>query len=576
MRRLFLGWAVRRPFVLGLFGGLCFSALMLLSFAPVDAWPLAFVAAMPLVGLGELLAARRRGGVRRAALGAFIGAMPWWAFAMVWTARMTQLGYPPAVVYLSIYAPLFVAVYALVRRRFPWLPVVVLAPLLWTGFEVIRGEWVFEGYPWYLIGHPLIEAPGWWFAWPAAFVGAYGVSVLVMVPGAAVLDWIGSHARWAIGGGTLSVVWLALGVAGVGRPAESGSVRIGLVQTNVPQDIRTGWDPVERWGVWEMARDLTLEVAAPGDGGRGPDMIVWPETMFPGVGFQDDAAAAEEAAGLAWVLGPDRVIPAWEARERLLALQRSLGVPMVIGATAFQDFAVIQDERGLRYDWSVRTNSAFLVAGGAVEDNPYSKLQLVPFGEVMPYVSAWPWLETQLLAVGASGMAFDLSEGNGPVTLPVPVGGEPLRGDVVRVATPICFESTVSGVVREIVYRSPGGRADAIVVLTNDGWFGDWDPGRLHHLQASRWRCVELGVGMARAANTGVSAFVDATGRVIASGIAGEPGATRVAGTLVADLPTYRGMTAFGAAVGMWPARVLGWATVVVAVLAFVLRRGRA
>lgn len=560
LRLAVLRWAGRRPVAFGAVGGLCFSVLMALAFAPVGLWPAAFVAVLPLAIVGEAVGALRRGRSWRAALGVWAGVAPWWAYAMVWTARNTQAGYAPLVLVLSAYAAVFVWVYARTRRRFGALPVAFVLPLLWAGFEVIRGEWGFDGYPWYLVAHPLIDGPAWVLTWPAALAGTYLVSALVCLPVAGGIDWFAGRRKAALAVWACVVVWVVLGVAGVLRPAERDSVRLAMVQTNVPQDVRGGWDPGERWTLWERLRDLTLEAVSVEHGDEPVRAVVWPETMFPGAAFEDDAVEVERAASLGWFIdlpgGGQRTLPAWAVREGVLALQESIGVPLIVGAASFEGFAVVEDEEGLRYDWTARRNSVFQVVGGAIDGTVYSKLRLVPFGEVMPYISAWPWLEERLLSFGASGMAFDLSPGDGPVAIELAEtdGG----GPAVRLATPICFESTVAGVVRRLVYGSPGGRADVIVVLTNDGWFGDWDPGRAHHMQASRWRCVELGVGMARSANTGVSAFVDAEGRVLRSGVEGDERGTRVDGVLVGSVPTYSGSTPFGAWVGLWPANVFG------------------
>jgi len=550
-------WAVRRPFALGTAGGLAFGALMALAFAPVGFWPAAFLAAGPLVAVGELVGRRRNGGLVRAAVGAWVGVMPWWAYAMVWTARNTQAGYPPLIVVLSVYAGVFVWAYARTRRRVRDLPAVALVPVLWAGVEVVRGEWGFDGYPWYLVAHPLIDGPGWWFTWPAAVGGAYLVSGLAVLPIAAAADWFVGRRRWALRGLGVAAAWVGLGALGVMRPDAAGSVRTAVVQTNVPQDVRGGWDPAERWRLWGTLDRLTREAAS---GDAPPAMIVWPETMFPGAVFEAEGAAAEETAGVAWFIerpgasGP-LTIPAWAVRELTLELQGELGVPLIVGAASYDGFRIVDDERGLRYAWDARRNSVFLADRGRVVGEPYSKLRLVPFGEVMPYISAWPWLEERLLSIGASGMSFDLVAGDRPVRLEVPSGD-----GSVRLATPICFEITVSGVVRRLVYEQGERAADALVVLTNDGWFGDWDAGRVHHLQAARWRCVELGIGMARSANTGVSAIVDAEGRVL------DATAPRVDGVLAGEVPMYAGGTVFGSTVGLWPAWAAGAAAVVACV----------
>src|SRR5205814_4698027 len=115
------------------------------------------------------------------------------------------------------------------------------------------------------------------------------------------------------------------------------------------------------------------------------------------------------------------------------------------------------------------------------------------------------------------------------------------KPDVI-VATPICFEATKPGLCRRLVSREPD-QPRVIVNLTNDGWFGWFDPGRWQHLQIARWRAVELGVPVVRAANTGVSAAIDARGCLMKAGVEVAPGAARSDGFLIADVTRGAGAT---------------------------------
>ncbi|MBM4113737.1 MAG: hypothetical protein FJ253_10290, partial [Phycisphaerae bacterium] len=83
------------------------------------------------------------------------------------------------------------------------------------------------------------------------------------------------------------------------------------------------------------------------------------------------------------------------------------------------------------------------------------------------------------------------------------------------IVTPICFEDTLPALCRRLVMERGEKAASLIVNLSNDGWFEGDDAGRRAHLLAARWRCVELRVGMVRAANTGISAVVDPAGRIV-------------------------------------------------------------
>src|SRR5690606_29998155 len=131
-----------------------------------------------------------------------------------------------------------------------------------------------------------------------------------------------------------------------------------------------------------------------------------------------------------------------------------LGVPLLIGSASFTGFRL--NAQGLG-EWDAHFNSAYLV-NGRLPYQRYDKVFLTPFGETMPYISAWPWLEEQLLRLGARGMSFQLDHGEAIRLIEVPVGSE--RADAVVVGTPICFEDTVASVVRAMVWQDGVKRTD--------------------------------------------------------------------------------------------------------------------
>jgi apolipoprotein N-acyltransferase len=117
-------------------------------------------------------------------------------------------------------------------------------------------------------------------------------------------------------------------------------------------------------------------------------------------------------------------------------------------------------------------------------------------------------------------MQFDLSAGSDAnrVTVGLRGDGGSGDGDVLVLATPICFESAVASVCRRLIYQGGQRKADVLVNLTNDGWFNTMAGGREQHLQIGRFRCIENRVPMIRAANTGVSAAIDSSGRIVQYG----------------------------------------------------------
>ncbi len=536
-----------RPIQASALLGLLHAALFALAFVPGAAWwPVVFLAPAPLIWIG--LASPRP---LASALVAGAASIPAWALHHLWLIDVTIAGYPLLSVYLALYPALFVWVTArLSRGRGIQAPAAlfVFIPVLWVGLETLRGLIVLSGYPWYLLAHPAIAAEG--YAMLASVIGTFGVSLisavistLIGVGGLGLLD-DGPRERlrkWLPAMIAAPLLFAAGHFGGASLrsapPAGQHDWTIAVIQTNVPQDNKIGWTPERQLRDFAEFVDLTRAAAAQSP---RPDLIVWPETMFPGLSLNAEAVAAEAAADLALTVNGSP-FSTLLFHDELMALQAEIGVPMLVGAHARIGLRFEPDVEGrIRIEQDASHNSAFVLAGGQVLDQRADKIHLTPFGEVMPIISRFDWLEARLLALGAPGMSFDLAPGAGPVALEIPAaqGGDPLR-----VGTPICFEATMPGVCRRLVYDGPRRRADALINLTNDGWFNVYDIGRRQHLTIARWRCIELGTPMIRAANTGISCLIDARGRVTQAGPnsrkdpAEAETPARVAGVMTVTLP---------------------------------------
>lgn len=540
--------------------GLAHAALMAAAFAPVEFGWAALVVIVPLVWValrntrvsGADETSRLRETLRsdrcrkRDAVMVGLGASAFYWWQQQWVMDISAAGYVPLVMYLAIYPALFVWLLSRLHGRFRRVPLAVLVPVVWTGLEWIRGEVVWDGYAWFLLGHPLIDTPLVAFG---PVVGAYGVGAWLAAAIGIVCDGLRAGdglartgRRWRIA----SVACFVLLTAAMlfvlfsqSRDAAKPKIRVGVVQTNLPQSNKIGWSAEQRERDFARFLDLTRRAAA-GDGGAAPDVIIWPETMFPGYFLEPLTVTAPDGAKESRVT---------RYTAELLDVQRELGIPLLIGALGTKNLRLEPGADGGQVAFDARFNSVFRIAEGRVGETRYDKIRLTPFGETMPYISSWPWLEKQLLSIGAAGMAFDLGRGRvetaGLFDFAV---GKPddiaaLRG-VVMMATPICFEITESGLCRTLVRAAKAkGGIPVLVNVTNDGWFGHWDPGRWQHLLAARWRAVELGVPVVRSANTGVSCFIDAFGRVDPVVIGGA--SCRVEGIAVRDVRTPREATFF-------------------------------
>lgn len=537
----------RHALTRGLIAGLIAGILMACAFPGPGLWPLALVWPIPVIWL----ATRTTTHLRSTALGVWLGMFPGWAHIQLWVFNVSELGFVPFALYCAIYPALYLLCAAHVHRRFPSLPAGLVAALLWTFTEFFRGEIFGGGYPWYLTSHPLIESAPLTLA--GATIGSYGLTALIAGLGGSVVDLT----RQRILAGAIALLSCASiwAVASLDpKPQTLRTVRVAIIQTNDEQDNRTPSTPWELIEHMSRLIELTREAAS-----ERPDLIVWPESMMPGQSMQPEAIQAEKDERIYYIVktptGRETTVNAYEFAETTLWLQQEINIPMLVGSEAYENLRIkVSSETGVEYLADKTFNSVFFLNDGIVQPPRYDKIALTPFGEFMPGIRHWPWLQAKVKALGAHGMSFDLSHGSSLTVFNIPLATPSSTPTTLRAVTPICFEATTTRLVRSLVFaqgaRGPERRADIIVNGTNDGWFNAFPRGREQHFQASRWRCLELGTPMARAANTGVSALVDPRGRILARGVRNDPRGIMVDGVLIGELPIVQGTTLY--AKGGW------------------------
>jgi apolipoprotein N-acyltransferase len=494
--------------------------LLALSLPPVGWWPLAFVSLVPVILAAKTIA--RISFRWRFASG--LGLLPFWMFTHLWTLEVTAAGYIPLCIIVALISHIAVLLIALCDRKGISMGFALAA--CWTALEFFRGTLAFDGYPWAFVSHPLIE---WWpAASPAIGSSVYAVTFLLAFLQGAAYELVQRRSAMTISAPIACLgMWIICAILGARGTEQPGrSIRIAAIQTNVPQSNKLGWNLDQQLDDWREIRSLATEAIQ-----ESPDLIIWPETMIPGITLSPQANEALSAKQIVYQTKDGRGIAADFFAKDLLRLQAQCAIPMLVGDEGIEDLRVIEDQNGITLDYGKRLNSVFLVQGGETVDR-YDKIHLTPFGEVMPYIRAWPWLQERMLAIGASGMSFSLSAGSDTEPLIV---RSPEGEDLLRAVTPICFESTDHALIRSMIFDHGARRADLIVFITNDGWFGDYDMIRTQHLQAARWRCLENATPGARAANTGLCAFIDRKGAIIAQGVNGNPSANRQAGVLVGE-----------------------------------------
>jgi apolipoprotein N-acyltransferase len=444
---------------------LLLGALAAAAQPPVHAVPVLIVS---FSGLSILLAGAQTG--RRAFADGWLFGAGYFAAGLYWIANAflvdaDRFGWmiPFALAGLSLGLALFTgaAVWIAHRCRCRGVSDGLVLAAAWTVCEWLRGV-VLTGFPWNPVGNV-------WVAFEpalqgAAWVGVYGLSAVTVWAAAGFAQLAApatraSARRWA-GALAGAAVLAAVAAAGAVRlsAAETGAVpgvRLRLVQANIDQ--RDKWRTDRRAANYA----LQLEMSRQSPGGDVTH-VIWPETAAP-FGVTTDPARRSLMRG---------VVPP--------------GGVLITGAPRYR-----VDAGRLARIW----NGLVAVDGTGAVTATYDKHHLVPFGEYVPFRDILP------LDKITSG-SIDFSPGPGPVTLTVP--GLPPFSPL------ICYEAIFPG---EVV--APGKRPAFMLQLTNDGWFGR-SAGPYQHFASARLRAVEEGLPLVRSANTGISAIVDAYGRVTA------------------------------------------------------------
>lgn len=378
-----------------------------------------------------------------------------------WMQPFAIVGLPAG---LAILTGLTGVAFVWLRRRYPGSPIrdALLFAALFMATEWLRGN-ILTGFPWNLPVHgwdrvlPVLQAAVW--------LGPYGVSLLVVLAGGALLPLLapGRPLR-KIAGAAALILPLAVAAAAGGlrlaaapteMPVVEG-VKLRLVQPSIPQ--REKWQPDLQAAHFQKHLQLSRDAAV-----AGVTHIIWPEAAT--------AFLAAESPG---------------------ALEQIAGVVPPGGAVILGTPRRHVDQNGGANNYRY-TNSVVVVSGAGQVVSAYDKHHLVPFGEYVPLRN---WLPLERLAPGHGSF----SEGAGPRTIPVP-GAPPF-------SPMICYEAIFPG---EIVDSNL--RPDWLLNLTNDAWFGT-SAGPHQHLAAARLRSIEEGLPLVRVASTGITVVMDAYGRI--------------------------------------------------------------
>lgn len=356
------------------------------------------------------------------------------------------------------------------EARSPWLSSIhnlwlalVLASA-WAALEWVRG-WMFSGWGWNGLGvalHkilPLIQV--------AEFTGVAGLSFLVAFANVIALATVWRfvletkvrirrpHYDFTL---TMAAIvgLAAFGIRALQIETTVEPLRVAAVQANVPREEK--FDRQYQEKIFQQFTRLTQVALATRP---APQLIVWPESSTPAPALLDA-----------------------QNKRFVMELSASSKTDLLLGT-------IDADQEG---DY----NAALLVSKSGEEVQVYRKLHLVPYGEYVPGRNTVPFIG----AIVGDQVPGDFTRGKEPVVFRLTTAG-------VMVAPLICFEDTLGELTRQFVLRG----ANLLANVTNDGWFLR-SAGSQQHLENAIFRCVETRRPMVRAANTGVTCFVNRFGRV--------------------------------------------------------------
>ena len=539
---------------------ICSGLLYTGCFAPFNFTWLCWIALTPLIAAIWFSEARSRHRWLRNLLLGYVAGLTFFWTAFSWLTTVTVPGWFVLAFYMAIYFAIWGWFCGLLQPRekrresrstkwdrmlvqarsgaapsqSPWIKStnnLLLAFLVagaWVTQEWFRG-WVFSGFGWNGLGVALHG--NWPLIQIAEFTGVAGLSFMVAFANVIAVTTVRRlvlevstrtvrpHFDLTLTLATIvGVLTFGLRATQVSPPTKP--LRVAAVQSNVPQNQK--FDPQFTRKIFDQFRrlsEIALRSTPP------PDLLIWPESSMPGPVLLDR-----------------------ESYQFVMDLAASAESDILLGT--------IDEENDDVY------NAALLVSDGGEQVQVYRKLHLVPFGEYVPGRHSVPLLAR----IVGDQVPGDFKAGKNHTVFE-------LTNREVKVAPLICFEDTLGELTRRFVLPSetnPG--ANLLADITNDGWFLH-SAGSHQHLANAIFRCVETRRPMVRAANTGVTCFVNEFGRVTQK-LQDDTGSTFIEGVLTGEvkIPTENELT-FYTRHGELFAKLCAVLSAIATLAAFALRR---
>jgi apolipoprotein N-acyltransferase len=428
----------------------------------------------------------------------------WWIGS--WQAK-TDTFLMISCVLLILLHPLFFVLpllfYHGIRRARGTIQALIFLPFIWCGGEYLHAL-SDASYPWLTLGNT--QTYNLYYIQFIEFTGVWGLSFLLLVQSVTLAAMLLYPQRRMMKLG-LAIIAITLvppylyGFHVLGNAADESvfdrlperAITVTAVQPNE--------DPWEKWKALDTVDHvrLNMELAQKSladAGGVRPDMFLWAENAIPytmtqpgGEGRRDAFYQAVDRLGIPVMTGFPDYLRYKDPAQAPISAKKEVEVNPTTGALDT-----------FRYD---HFNSVGLFVPGRGLTGAYHKMQLVPFGERIPFADDVPFL--------ISLLSWDVGISSWAKGTDVALFDVPTRNGTVKGGSVICIESIYPNVVRRFTERG----AEFLTIITNDGWYLG-TPGPLQHERFATLRAIENRRSIARAANTGISCMVTPYGSIFA------------------------------------------------------------
>lgn len=394
----------------------------------------------------------------------FLSGSTFYLLSLYWLCNVKPMGIFAYVAWiaLSIYLSIFLSIPLVISsylKQKLYINFLFSVPVTFTIFEYIR-EWFFTGFPLQTPAQSQIFFT--FFIKITKITGVHGANFLIyFVNIILTILFLREKINIKLKEIIFSIVILimlitCMIISNIKLKYIEKELKISLLQPDINQDV-VEWSDNFRENTLNIYKEMILKLK-----NEKPDIIVWPETGYPGVLNYEPWRAKEISS---WLKGP------WH----------------IIGSDKME---IIKDKENNYY------NTAFLIDEKGDIKGEYSKYHLVPFGEYVPLQNVFPFIKKVVRRYGYTGF----TPGNKI---------EPVIYKDIKIGTLICYDSLFPEISREFVKKG----ALFLVHISYETWYGK-TPASAQIFQNTVLRAIENEVPLVRCVASGISGFVDCDGKI--------------------------------------------------------------